>query len=270
MPSLKFFQNWWRRASAASKTEAILVLLSFTAKVYVVAFTVWMAGAKFSAWNGPDTRLFWVFVLALAYTTALPYLPKRKSAKWVTEDLRRTKTVAVAISEIASAVWNRRLPPEERQGLFMRLLSAIKSEVEGITGDHEGIYSNVSLLLEDDGTEHLKVVCRANQDRPLASYKKAELLISKALQTGEIVYDPECKFVDKPYKAILGIPLISEVESSRLITSGVVSIDNSRAHCFDGLTDEVQTKTLIYIGLLKLVIIVDRAFKNGKGRQNVH
>lgn len=262
----RFLHSWWRRASAASKTDAILAILALVAKVYTVGFTIWMAGAKFSAWGAPDARPFWLFVVALTFATALPHLPKRKSAKWVTEDLRRTKTVAVAISEIASAIWNGRLRPEEKHALFMRLLSAIKSEIEGITGDHEGIYSNVSLLIDDkDG--HLSVVCRANQDRPLASYQKGNLVVSKALETREIVYEPDCRFADKPYRAIMGIPLISGPEGNN--TSGVVSIDSSQAHCFDELGDEVQTKTLTYIGLLKLVIVVDEVLKSVKGRKNV-
>jgi len=149
----------------------------------------------------------------------------------------------------------------------MRLLSAVKSEIEGIIGDHEGIYCNVSLLLEDRG-DYLSVVCRSNQDRPLAQYRKSDLLISDVLVSGEIHYEPDCNFADKPYKAIFALPLVSAPEGSKMFTNGIVSIDSSQAHCFDGLEEEVVTKTLVYINLLKLVIISDGALRPSRGRQN--
>jgi hypothetical protein len=262
-----FLKNWWRRASAASKTDAVLAIIAFLAKAYTVAFAVWMGGAKFSAWSGPGAAGFWIFALALAYVNAQPYLPKRASKKWVIEDIRRTKAVGVAVSRISSAIRNHSLKPEERQSLFMILLSAIQSEIEGVTGDHEGIYSNVSLLLNDN-PDRLKVVCRANHDRPLKSYMKSDLLISKSLATLEVFYEPECILADKPYRAILGIPLVSTPENSPTLVSGIVSIDNAEAHCFDGLVEEIETKTLPYINLLKLVIIADEALNVAKRRPN--
>jgi len=264
----KFLKNWWRRVTKASKTDAVLVILAYAAKIYTVAFAVWTGGAKFSSWIAPEAFGLWGFVVALAYATAQPYFPNHVSKKWLVEDLRRTKVLAVAISEISSAVWNHALKPEEKHELFIKLLAAIKSEVESITGDHESIYSNVALLLDDNG-DRLKVVCRANHDRPLTSYRKTDLLISKTLNTGEVFYEPDCKMADKPYKAILGIPLISGPENSRMFVSGVVSIDSSEAHGFDGLEDEIEAKTLPYISLLKLVITTDETLKLGKWRQDV-
>jgi hypothetical protein len=261
----RFFKEWWRRASAASKTEAVLALATFFGKLYTVGFTVWMAGAKFSGWNAPGTYSFGIFVFALGFVTLRPYLPKRVSEKWVIEDLRRTKAVAVAISEIASAIWNKRLGPEERNSLFFRLVASIRTEVEGIVGDHESIYLNVALLLNED-EEHLRVVCRSNHDRPLARYKKSDLLVSKVLSTGNFLYEPECDFADKPYKVIFGIPVVSGPQGERLTIKGVVSIDSSQPHCFDGLSDEIMSKTLPYMSLLNLVIIADESLKgNGRG-----
>jgi hypothetical protein len=264
----KFFENWWRRASAASKTDAVLALCAFAAKVYTVAFAIWMAGAKFSAWDGPGAVAFWGFVIGLGFTTVLPYLPRSDSKKWIVEDVRRNLATGVAISKISSAIWNRRLRPEQRHDLFVGLLSAIKSEVEGITGDNEGIYLNVSLLLLDDKGDSLVVVCRANNDRPLNSYRLADLLVSQSLSTGEKHYEPECKFADKPYKAILGMPLVAVPECSRALPHGIVSIDSSQAHCFDGLLEDIENKTLVYISLLKLVIISGESLSSVKGRQN--
>jgi len=173
----------------------------------------------------------------------------------------------VAVSEISSAIWNHSLRPEQQHGLFVRLLTAIKSEVEGITGDYESIYLNVSLLL-DDNDGRLRVVCRANNDRTLNSYRKADLLISESLATGEKYYEPDCKLADKPYKAILGMPLVSIPENSRSLVHGIVSIDSAQAHCFDGLLDEIENQTVVYINLLKLVIITDESVRNRRGRQN--
>ena len=209
-----------------------------------------------------------MFVVALGYVTAQPYFPKRVLKKWVIEDLRRTKVLAVAVSEISSSIWNHRLTPEGKHELFVKLLSAIKSEVEGITGDHQGIYFNVALLLLDDRDESLNVVCRANHDRPLTSYRKTDLLVSDVLSTGEALYVADCQFSDKPYRAIFAIPLVFGPEHSKMFVSGVVSIDSSERNHFDGLEDEIETKTLPYISMLKLVITTDEALKLGKWRQN--
>jgi len=264
----KFFENWWRRASAASKTDAVLALCAFAAKVYAVVFALWMAAAKLTTWDGPGAGAFWAFVVALGFTTAQPYFPKRESKKWIVEDVRRNLATGVAISKISSAIWNRRLRSEQKQDLFVRILSAIKSEVEGITGDNEGIYLNVSLLLIDDKGERLTVVCRANHDRPLSSYRRTDLLVSQSLSTGEKYYEPECNFADKPYRAILGMPLVAIPECCRALPHGIVSIDSSQARCFDGLLEEIENKTLVYINLLKLVIVSDESLSGVKGRQN--
>ena len=172
------------------------------------------------------------------------------------------------MSKITSAIWNRNLRPEQKHDLFVGLLSAIKSEVERITGDNEGIYLNVSLLLLDDKGDSLAVVCRANNDRPHNTYRRSDLLVSDALLTGEKYYDPDCKLADKPYKAILGMPLVSVPECSKPLVHGVVSIDSSQTHCFDGFLEDIENKTVVYINLLKLVIISSESLSSVKGRQN--
>jgi hypothetical protein len=149
----------------------------------------------------------------------------------------------VAVSGITSAIWNHQLRPEQKQDLFVRLLSAIKSEVEGITGDNEGIYFNVSLLSLDANGGTLTVVCRANPDRPLRSYRVEEMLVSQTLSTGKMFYEPDCKLADKPYKAILGMPLVSVHENCKPLVHGIVSIDSAQAHCFDGLLEDIENKT---------------------------
>lgn len=209
-----------------------------------------------------------MFILALGFITVLPYMPKRKSTKWVREDVKRNLTTGVAVSGITSAIWNHQLRPEQKQDLFVRLLSAIKSEVEGITGDNEGIYFNVSLLSLDANGGTLTVVCRANPDRPLRSYRVEEMLVSQTLSTGKMFYEPDCKLADKPYKAILGMPLVSVHENCKPLVHGIVSIDSAQAHCFDGLLEDIENKILMYLCLLKLVITADEALSRGKGRQN--
>jgi hypothetical protein len=209
-----------------------------------------------------------MFILALGFTTVLPYLPKWKSTKWVIEDVKRNLATGVAVSGITSAIWNHQLRPEQKHDLFVRLLSAIKSEVEGITGDTESIYFNVSLLLLDEKGDTLAVVCRANPDRPLSSYRVADMLVSQVLSTGENFYEPDCKLADKPYKAILGMPLISVPENCQPLVHGIVSIDSAQAHCFDGLLEEIENKTLVYIHVLKLVIVTDESVRSGRGRQH--
>lgn len=269
LQTARFFRNWWLRVGSASKTDFALVLLAYAAKLYMTSFAVWMAGVGFETWGAPHFRWYVAFLIAVAYSTAQPYFPKSTTSKWAAEDLRRTKALSVAVAMISSSLWNGRMSDRDKHDLFGRLLSAIKSEVEDITGDRDGIYLNVSLLL-DDKDDLVEVVCRANNDRAPASYKKSTLLVSKAFSSGEELYVEDCDLADKPYKAIYAMPLVSAPQNSRMFVQGLVSIDSSRGHHFDGLEDAISTRVLPYLNLIKLVLIADEKLRvrrqNGRKR----
>jgi hypothetical protein len=226
-----------------------------------------MAAVRFSSWNSPHLVWYGLFLGTLGFSTVHPYLPKPISQKWVKEDLRRTRALGVAVSEITSAMWNRAMKPDQLQALFAKLLSTVKSEIEDMTGDQQGMYLNVSLFLQD-GDDRLRAVCRANPDRGHSSYKRGELLISECLKSGQTFYEPDFKSADKPYKSIFAVPLLFKPENSRTCPAGILSIDSEESHAFDHLKDEIETKTLPYVSLLTLAIVTDQTLKNGKGRHN--
>jgi hypothetical protein len=259
-------RNWWRRASAASKTDAVLAILSVVAKVYSIGFGIWVPVSRYLSKDFNSPRAFIGFVVSMLFVVIVPLLPKRQSKKWLKEEVRRAQAVSAAVVQTSFALAKKNLLKTDQLTIFQRLLSAIKSEIEALTGDRESLFLNVSLLVEEpNDPQTLTVICRANQDRQNASYKKRDLFIAESLDQGSLVYNPEISIPGKPYRSIIGIGLLSELPGG-LTPLGVLSIDSSEVHHFDGLENIIETRLLTYVSLLKLVIVVGRDF--GEGRQH--
>lgn len=257
-------QNWWRRNSSLSVVDAVLYIALFGARAYGIFVGAWLASWKTWQWPEPNKWFVWLLTLALVYIAIQPYLRKQHSEKWEKEEVRRNQVLGVCLSDLTSAVKNHTLKPEIKQQIMGSLLRAMMSEVEALTGDRDGIYLNVSLLI--DNNDELTVVCRANSNRSNASYKKSELLITKAITSGRRLYVPDCNFADKEYKAILAVPLYVHAENCRKEILGCVSIDSSRPGFFDGKDEAIEIRLLPYLGLLKLAIIAEEELKRGKWR----
>lgn len=215
----------------------------------------------------------YIFVIAIFWTKLYPVLPKPGIRKWRQEEASRASHVYVAASRLTSALAAKNLLQTDLQAVCQGILSAMKSEVEALMGDKEGLYFNVSLLLEehDDGNR-VYVFTRVDQNRQNSSYLKKDLLIAPSFSTGKCIYIPECHLTDRPYKCIFGYPLFSQL-SSGMTFLGAVTIDSSEPRHFDGLELSIETKLLPYISLLKLAIIADRTIgekrrRNGRQRNN--
>jgi hypothetical protein len=207
-----------------------------------------------------------MFVAAMVWLKAYPLFPKPGSRKWSREEAGRAAKVGVAVSKITGAVFKKNLLQTELHEICLGLLSAVKSEVEAMTGDKEGLYFNVSLLVEDpDDNLRVKVFARVDQNRQNNSYIKKELLIEESFRTRKSINISECKIEGRPYRSIFGYPLFSSL-STGMTFLGVVTIDSSEPHHFDGIMDAIDTKLLPYISLLKLAIIADKVLGERRRR----
>jgi len=194
-------------------------------------------------------------------------LPKVRKRKWIEEDVRRARSISVAVSRIASGIAADQLREVELHQVSHGLLVAIRSEIETLVLDTEGIYVDVNLLVPDPSSDaRLLVLNRANPDRHLnVSYKKEGMLVWETMQTGRYAYDPDFKSDDeKPYRSILAFPLIFENKDRTIKALGGISIDSSKAHHFDGLEKRLETKLLPYLTLLKLVLVCRGRYEGNK------
>jgi hypothetical protein len=186
-------------------------------------------------------------------------LPKGILAKkkWIEEDVRRSKSIAVAVSKIGSGLERGHLTETELHQIEQGILVAIRSEVEAQVLDTEGIYINATLLISDPAnSDMLLVKNRAIPDRMLnLTYRKETMLVWNSMQLRSPMYVPDFQGDDtKPYRSILAFPILHETPG-RLTALGAVSVDSSRSHHFDGLQKKLETKLLPYLTLLKLVLV---------------
>jgi len=125
----------------------------------------------------------------------------------------------------------------------------------------------VTLMVEDEvNCENLRVLNRANTDRPNPSYPKATLQVWTAMVEMRFVYVPEFESAGKDYRCIFALPIIIEERVGRT-SIGVVSIDSGRPHDFDGLEEKLELKLLPYISLLKLLLSL-RGLYGGNNANN--
>lgn len=248
----------WRRLCRASKTEFALDSLNIVAITYQFAASAWFAWARTEA-TTINPIYAWIFVLATCYSFAhrvwLKDLFKKK--KWNIESSRRTQGIAIALSRLANGVRSNQFTPIELHQIELGLLNAMKSEVESLLGDSEGMYLAVNLIVED----HVNPLClyalnRTNLDRELyKTYPKSDSMVAwKAMKTKARSYDADFNTNgEKPYRAILAFPIISHI-GGKTKSVGAISIDSSAPRHFDGYEDKLELVLTPYIAMEKLVL----------------
>lgn len=249
-------QSWFRRASAASKTDAALQSLRLVAIAYSLGFTLYLPVSKYTTMPAVEKyRWFAIYVIAAVYAQLFPYLPKSGQKKWDRAETARLRSTNVAISQIVQCVRAEEFGETNFVRIASGLMVAIRLEVEAITLDTDGTYINASLLIEDVAqADHLVVLQRANPDRPNTSYRKEGLIVWSAMQDQERKYVANFAQDGKEYRSILALPLIIETESGTRESIAVVSIDSGRPNEFDGLESRIELRLLPYISLLKLLL----------------
>jgi hypothetical protein len=208
------------------------------------------------------------FGAALVYATVYNlWLKQRlKRSKWETEERRRARSLSVSISRVAACARAGKFTPVDLDQVEHGLLAAIKSEVEAVVVDTEGIYLNVTLLIEDptDATR-LYGLNRAELDRDLhKSYPKDVMIAWRAMETGTFAYEPRFE-TREPYRSILAIPIVLSDAGSTATSLGALSIDSEREHHFDDREQRIERKLLPYVTLLKLVLVYRQLVMRGHG-----
>jgi hypothetical protein len=151
------------------------------------------------------------------------------------------------------------------------MLEAIKSEVEAIVADVEGVYLNASLIVPDPEDEsRIKCINRANTARKIPkSYKKDGMLAWECMRTGEMQHDPSFSKPGSEYRSILCMPLYIDGDEIRGL--GAVSIDHEHSHAFTGQEQAVKISLNPYLRMLELVLVLrDRIAHSPSGGHEAH
>jgi hypothetical protein len=241
----------------ASSTSAIIANgLNIVAKLYQWTFAV-LLGLKFE-FAGITSYLVSFFLASVGYSAVhgvvMP-ITSPLSNRFSAHEKRTAKYLAFSIDKLRDSA-SIKLSVADQNTYLTGILTAIRNEIEVGVVESAGIYINVSLLIEDpsDATR-LLVIARALLDRPNRSYPKNDLFAwSECWKTKKVHYVPKFSDPEKPYKSILLIPVKIEAANGNTQVVGVISIDSSKVHHFDGMDDEIENKLLPELSLLKLVL----------------
>nr|WP_281719506.1 hypothetical protein [Nitrosomonas nitrosa] len=261
---MSFPKRLWRRLGKASKTEFALDSINTIALGYQGYISVIIAASKLGKDAvGPIHGA--LFLAAFAYTFVHRGLLKDlfQKKKWKAESIRRSQAIGVALSQLANNVRTNKFTTTSLHQIEQGLLSAMKSEVESVLGDSEGIYLSVNLIVEDrPSTELLIVLNRSNLDRELyKTYPKDDSMIAwQAMKANGFKYVSNYKQDNgKPYRSILAFPIVSHADGKPQ-SLGAISIDSSIAGHFDGHENKLETVLLFYISIQKLILTYRQKF----------
>ena len=257
-----------RKIRLTSSRDLWLGISGIFAAIYVAGFTIYIPLTKYTQLPSPQ-KITWliIYAVSLVVIAADKFLPKREREKWQQTEKTRTEATNVAVSVLAVCVRESRCTGEDFQDVTRRLLTAMKQEVEQFVADTEGIYINVSLIVEDESRpDFLRVLNRANADRPLHVYPKGDLYVWQAIRDKQVRYEPCFSASKKEYHSILALPILLEDERGDQTSVGAVSIDSGRYNEFDDLVDRIRLRLLPYLSLLKLALSIRQRYGGAHAR----
>ncbi len=187
---MRWYTGLVRQVRLTAKRDLLLSALSLTAKTYAVAYTVEASLNKTLGLPLSGRRAWLIaYVVSVIAVPVLSFIPKARRAKWVAVEKTRIEATNVAISELAACVRKGTCTEAEFRDITRRLLTAMRQEIEQFVADTEGIYINVSLMVQDEARPaYLKVLNRANDNRPLSVYAKGDLGVWIAMKNCRAEY----------------------------------------------------------------------------------
>jgi hypothetical protein len=207
-----------------------------------------------------DSYTVWFFFASVIYSAfhgfAMP-LTSTLSTRWSAHETKTASYLANSIEQIRHSLGQPvAFDPLYRERFIYGILTTINAHVERWIVESAGMYINVSLLVEDpEDSSRLAVIARAHPDRPNVSYPKGALFAwRECWKPKRVHYVAEFSDATKPYKCILLVPLKIQAANGNTSVVGIISIDSSKAHHFDGLENEIEGKLLPELSLLKLAI----------------
>jgi hypothetical protein len=250
-------RDGWHRWSSASKFDFAVNLVVIAARAYQVYLAYALARPKLGGdpISGVEVALA---VPALVIPSIQTLIPRFAKKRWITEDVKRARSVGVAVSRLAAGIRSGAFSEVELHQVFLGLLTAIRSQVEALVADTEGIHIKVCLVVPDPQDEtRLLVLSRSDGDRRYpVSYPREDLVAWSAIQSRRFSYSRSLPPREgKEYKCIIAYPILSDEGRGNIRPLGSVSIDSTRSHHFDGLEGKMETRLLPYIQLLQLSLI---------------
>jgi hypothetical protein len=251
------------RAKGSSKSEAALAFINLAAKTYGIYFTFWVAAGKFIVTNNAsiviEQNSLLYFFLASAYLVIHPFIPKGKNTKWVKEETRRIRMISVAMANIATAINDGKHTETQAQEIIEGTLGAIKSEIETIIVDSDGVNVHVSLLIEHE-QEHglLRVIGRAQKNRRYRNLPKEGAIVWRAMENNHYEYEPDYEEKGREYKSILAFPvaLACEQGNNEETVIGGLTIDSSEKYHFNAILDKIEIRLQPYLNMLALALVL--------------
>lgn len=243
-----------------SSTPAAIVANGFniTSKAYQWVFAGLLGLKPELTQTGSYTvSFFFASVVYSALHGFIMPLTSTLSTRWSAHENKTASYLANSIEQIRHSL-GESIPFDalHRERFIHGILTTINAHVERWIVESAGMYINVSLLIEDPAdSSRLSVIARAHPDRPNVSYPKGSLFAwGKCWKPKTVYYVAEFSDKSKPYKSILLVPLKIQAANGNKSVVGVISIDSSKAHHFDGLEHEIESKLLPELSLLKLAI----------------
>jgi hypothetical protein len=256
------FRRIKRRTKSASAVQIILEVLAAVAMVVQLTVPVIWAVQKVSdARKISENRL--VLIEAGAFLACVIYglihryfLVKRfKPRHFAEEEKRQPLRLSQAVAKFTIAAAKGAITSESLLQIERSLLEIIKSEVEAMLADI-GPYLSVNLLTFDrEDNSRLRCVNRTDTTRQIpCTYHKDGMLAWDSMRKDEVVYEPDFKKDEKPYRCVLCMPLAYQEDSTKTAL-GVVTLDHSIEHEFDGLIDRMKITLSPYLRLLELALV---------------
>jgi hypothetical protein len=252
------FKNYISTFRSSTPTAIVANGFNIGSRAYQWVFAALLGLKPDVAQSGSYAVCF--FFASVFYSTLHGFimpLTSTLSTRWSAHENQTASYLANSIEQIRHSL-GQSIPFDalHRERFIHGILTTINSHVERWIVESAGMYINVSLLIEDpEDPSRLAVIARAHPNRQNVSYPKTSLFAwGKCWKPKTVYYAAEFSDNSKPYKCILLVPLKIQAANGNKSVVGVISIDSSKTHHFDGLEFEIESKLLPELSLLKLAI----------------
>lgn len=159
--------------------------------------------------------------------------------------------------------------PGEMAQIYQTVLSAVRSEVESMLYDRDGVYLNVTMLVEDAArTDCLRVVARARPRGQIGRlHEKGRMLAWEAMRSQKWEYvDDYTPAGNEAFRSIMAFPVVLN-RSAGDVSIGVVCIDSTEPRHFSGSESDIAVRISPYLATLKLTLVCERVLSERQSRK---
>ncbi len=225
-----------------------------------------------SGWSSHHHWAAWTFGFSLIYSDAIyPWVLKDKfvARKWPRELRIRCEALMIAGSALARFFDIGKVDPGEMAQIYQTVLSAVRSEVESMLHDRDGVYLNATMLVEDVArTDCLRVVARARPRGQIGRlHEKGGMLAWEAMRSQKWKYvDDYTPSGNEAFRSIMAFPVVLN-RSGGDVSIGVVCIDSTEPRHFSGFESDIAVRISPYLATLKLTLVCERVLSARRSRE---